>query len=64
MSNTEIKKELEKLNRKMDLLLNQKFDASQTPKDGLPEPSPAPRKRQARVKPVDFKTMYRKRGII
>jgi hypothetical protein len=63
MSNEE-KQWRKRIEDKIDLLLSQKFDASQKPKDELPEPSPAPRKRQAKVKPVDFKTMYRKKGIV
>jgi hypothetical protein len=62
MSNEE-KQWLKRIEAKIDRLLSQNIDASQKPND-VPEPSPAPRKRQAKVKPVDFKTMYRKKGIV
>jgi hypothetical protein len=61
MSN--IEKRLEAIESKIDLLLAQKFDASEKLKGGLQEPSPAPRKRQ-KNKVIDFKTMYRKKGIV
>lgn len=55
---------LEELNRKMDLLLDQKGVASEKHNDELQGPEKkAPRKRQAQVKPIDFKTMYRRKGI-
>ena len=62
MSNEE-KQWLKRIEAKVDLLLAQKFDASEKLKGDLQEPSQAPRKRQKTSKVIDYKTMYRKRGI-
>lgn len=66
MSNAQIEKQLAELNRKMDLLLNQKFGASQTATDGLLQErkSPVSKRQPKKSAVIDFKTMYRKRGIV
>lgn len=63
MSNKE-KSQLDRMEEKMDLLLK-KYGASQSLNDELPRGTDPVRKRQSKKVPVvDFKTMYRKKGII
>jgi hypothetical protein len=66
MNNKQIEAELKKLNEKVDLLLTQKYGASEKPNDVLqPESLPVPvRKRQVKQKPIDLETFYRKKGIL
>lgn len=54
---------LEEMNRKLDLLLDQKYGASEKPTDEL-QGRKSPRNHHKKSNVIDLKTMYRKRGII
>jgi hypothetical protein len=62
-----VEKRLAALEKKIDLLLlNKGIDTSQLSKDGKGQESKKVpvQNRQGKVKPVDFKTFYKKRGIV
>lgn len=66
MSNAETNKRLERLEKKIDLLLGQKFDASEKLNDanqGQNKKAPVRRRTKA-LKMADYETMYRRKGIM